>query len=118
MTVRLRSGVLFPAVLMLALGVAGVSPASASASSSPVDVSCPLGAQTSTYHPGLTYTPRETSFTASGSLASCVSPTHPEIVGADFSAHGHGVASCTAADFEDHSLYHWNTGQTSRVEGG
>lgn len=44
-------------------------------------------------------------------------PHRPDIVRADFTGHGHGTASCTAADFEDHSLYHWNTGRTSRVEG-
>lgn len=114
---RIRAGALLSVVLLLAFGLGAVSPASAGASASLVDVSCPLGTQTSTYHPGLTYTSRETSFTASGSLAPCVSPTHPDIVGADFTGHGHGIASCTAADFEDHSLYHWNTGQTSRVEG-
>lgn len=116
---RRLTATLLPAGLLLTLGIAGVSPASAStdASSSLVDVSCPLGTQTSTYHPGLTYTPQQTTFTASGSLAPCVSPTHPEIVGADFTSSGHGVASCTAADFEDTATYRWNTGQSSKVEG-
>lgn len=59
----------------------------------------------------------QTTFTATGSLAPCVSPTHPEIVGADFTSSGHGVASCTTADFEDTATYRWNTGQSSKVEG-
>ncbi|MGW0931903.1 hypothetical protein [Streptomyces sp. NPDC002644] len=104
-------------VLTTVVGVMGAAPASAAGASSLVDVTCPLGTQISTYQPGLTYTPRRTTFTAEGSLAPCVSLSHPEIVGAEFTAVGQGEASCTGADFSDVSIYRWNTGQTSRVEG-
>ncbi|MCK2218204.1 hypothetical protein MF672_031095 [Actinomadura sp. ATCC 31491] len=105
------------AAALLVAGLLAPVTAAPSAHAAVVDVTCPTGTQYSTYDPGLTYTARTTTFTAQGSLAPCVSSSHPQIVGATFTAAGTGTASCTTASFADRSVYTWNTGQQSVVEG-
>lgn len=82
-----------------------------------LDISCPLGTQVGTYSPGLTLLPREVGFTATGTLASCVSPAHPEITGGNFASSGRGSLSCLTGSTSNTTVYHWNTGQNSTVVG-
>ncbi|MFI6504421.1 hypothetical protein [Nonomuraea typhae] len=78
---------------------------------------CPTGSQVGTYSPGLTLTPRPVSFTAHGTLATCVSPSHPQLRGASFTSTGMGTASCVAGSVSNTTVYRWNTGQSSTVKG-
>ncbi|GAA1335656.1 hypothetical protein [Saccharothrix algeriensis] len=111
---RLRS--LFVAAVVVLSSVVGssLSPASASV----VDVNCPLGTQDGTYYPGMTLLPRHIDFTATGTLGGCLSPAHPEITGATFTTLATGTFSCLSGSTSNTSTYHWNTGQSSTVEGG
>lgn len=97
-------------------GVTALAP-TPSASAAVLDVTCPLGTQIGTYSPGLTFASQPVTFTANGSLATCVSVTHPEIKGASFTSTGTGTASCLSGSVSNTTTYRWNTGQTSTVKG-
>lgn len=112
----LRSLVVAAVAGILAAAVVGVSPASAAPAV--VDVNCPLGTQVGSYSPGMTLLPRQIEFTATGTLGGCVSPSHPEITGATFTALVVGTFSCLSGSTSNLSTYHWNNGQSSVVEGG
>ncbi|MFI9005769.1 hypothetical protein ACIGNX_00875 [Actinosynnema sp. NPDC053489] len=88
------------------------------ASASVVDIDCPLGTQIGTYTPGTTLLPREIVFTATGTLGGCVSPTHPEITVATFTALVSGTFSCLSGKTTNTSTYHWDDGRSSTVQGG
>ncbi|MFD1146521.1 hypothetical protein [Saccharothrix hoggarensis] len=111
---RLRS--LIVALVGGLLAAAGWSHVPASASV--VEVNCGLGTQVGTYSPGMTLLPRQIDFKATGTLGGCVSPSHPEITGATFTALVSGTFSCLAGSTTHTSTYHWNTGHSSTVRGG
>lgn len=114
---RLRSGVTVAASLLVAACLSTSSASATSDSSAILDISCPLGTQVGTYNPGLTLIPREIDFTSTGTLAACLSPSHPEITGGEFTASGSGTASCLTGSVSNTTVYHWNTGQHSTVVG-
>lgn len=111
---RLRSLVVAAVVLSSSVAASSLSSASASV----VDVNCPLGTQVGSYSPGMTLLPRQIDFTATGTLGGCVSPSHPEITGATFTALVSGTFSCLSGSTTNTSTYHWNTGHSSVVQGG
>lgn len=77
---------------------AGLSSAAAPASADdpePQVVSC-VGTYASTYTPGLTSTPKPTSFAAHGTLGPCVSGLGPDYASAEIETGGAGDLSCVA----------------------
>ncbi|WP_196943301.1 hypothetical protein [Streptomyces sclerotialus] len=82
-----------------------------------VDVTCPVGSQTGHYQPGLTYEPRQVSFTAEGNVSGCVDLTGNGLSGASFTTSGSGTASCTSGSVSNRTTYHWSDGRSSTVVG-
>ncbi|MEU4769449.1 hypothetical protein AB0H12_40075 [Actinosynnema sp. NPDC023794] len=111
---RLRS--LIVAAVGALLGATGLFHVPASAAV--VDVNCALGTQVGTYSPGMTLLPRHIDFSATGTLGGCVSPGHPDLTGATFTALVSGTFSCLSGSTTNTSTYHWNTGHSSTVRGG
>jgi hypothetical protein len=73
------------------------------------------GEQFQQYNPGLTITPRITSFSATTSLSTCLS-TSPGILSGGFSITGSGVISCTAGSVLSQLTLTWNTGEMSVIQ--
>lgn len=97
-----------------ALSVADAPPATAL---DLLGITC-LGSQTTTYEPGLTFQERPTTFTVTGTLSSCSSPTNPQIVSGTFSSKGEGSFSCVTGSAVLTSVIKWNTGQSTTVQIG
>ncbi|MBD0745996.1 hypothetical protein BG418_30645 [Streptomyces sp. CBMA152] len=104
--------------LGLVLGSVLVAP-SAQAHTVPVvglaDLTCLVGSQTGHYQPGLTFTPRPTSFTGQGSVSGCVDLTGHGITGASFTTQGSGTASCLTGTVSSRTTYYWSDGRSSAV---
>ncbi|MEV0175776.1 hypothetical protein AB0I00_32265 [Streptomyces sp. NPDC050803] len=105
------------ALVTLGVLLGALVPVSTASAADPVDISCPVGSQVGTYAPGLTYEPRQVSFTASGNVSGCVDLSGNGIAGASFTASGSGTASCLAGGVSNRTTYHWSNGQTSTVAG-
>ena len=77
-----------------------------------VDAAC-TSQGTMNFSPGLTLTPRPTTFVGSGSFVPCVST---QVVRADFTATGGGTLSCLGGGVEGTFLIRWVTtsGDTAR----
>ncbi|MCK2218205.1 hypothetical protein MF672_031100 [Actinomadura sp. ATCC 31491] len=79
-------------------------------------VACPLGTQTVTWSPGLTYVPQPTSLHIEGILASCVSATDPALNNATFVINGSGTGSCLTSSFPNATMVvDWNDGPDSVI---
>jgi hypothetical protein len=77
------------------LAAAGLAAAPASADDPTPLVSC-TGTYASTYTPGLTSTPKPTTFAAHGTLGPCVSGLGPDFASAEIETGGSGDLSCVA----------------------
>lgn len=100
-------GVLVPVSTM------GAQPASAAPL---VNISCPVGSQVGTYMPGLTYEPRDVTFSAHGNVSGCVDVSGHGIAGATFASSGQGTASCLSGSVSNTTTYHWSSGHSSTVQ--
>ena len=78
-----------------------------------LDIVC-LGSQTSRYSPGLTFTSREVTTTATGVMSGCVSPTHPQLhSGTVVPYTGTSEQSCLLSNARFTKTVLWNTGHFS-----
>lgn len=114
---RLRSTLVALGGLLAALVPTVVTGSQPAAAAPLVDISCPVGSQVGTYSPGLTYEPRNVTFSASGNVSGCVDPSGNGIAGATFTGTGQGTASCVSGSVSNTTTYRWSTGQSSTVKG-
>ncbi|MFN6442111.1 MAG: hypothetical protein RMY35_035310 [Nostoc sp. DedSLP01] len=102
----------------IASAVLGVELSLTNQSASAIDVNllnCP-GTQSTSFSPGLSLTPQQTTFKAVGSVSPCVSVGDPTINAGTFEATGTGLFSCLLNSTAPYSItYKWNNGKSSTV---
>lgn len=78
------------------------------------DLAC-AGARTTTYSPGITTTPRETTYTINGALTSCESPSDPTLISGTYSSTGKAILSCSLSSGSSvsYETYKFNNGESS-----
>ncbi|TYB47502.1 hypothetical protein FXF51_57820 [Nonomuraea sp. PA05] len=79
-------------------------------------MTCPLGTQTVTWSPGLTFVSQPTSLHIEGTLATCASTASPALNNATFVINGSGTGSCLASSFPNATMVvDWNDGPGSVI---
>lgn len=112
---RPRVSVLACAIATAALGVE-FSLTGQSASAQLIELTC-LGSQTTTYSPGLRPFPQSISYTATGALTSCVSPTDSTLQAGTYTINAQVTNTCLLSPTGQagNLTFTWNNGQSSTV---
>ncbi|AXI78350.1 hypothetical protein [Peterkaempfera bronchialis] len=109
---RLRRPAIWAATTALATAMLALAPTPAQAAP-PTLLEC-LGTETTTYHPGLTFQPKDITITTDERLTSCVDGAGQVTggwYGTQFTIH---VGCNDLLDpFQDTRVFHWSTGDTS-----
>ncbi|MBB5868091.1 hypothetical protein F4553_001470 [Allocatelliglobosispora scoriae] len=104
------------ALLALTLTVAIVPVVAAPAHASPLDLTCAVGTETESYHPGLRLFSQTVTVTVQRILSSCVSVSHPAVTSAVITVSVSAEKSCLDALPEPSTgsfPITWNTAQSS-----
>ncbi|MFI2780711.1 hypothetical protein [Streptomyces sp. ALB3] len=101
---------------LLGGGMVAASPATAQPSVLNL-LTCPLGTQSTTYSPGLTYTTRPTSYVSEGVVTGCVDLSGHGITSATYTGIGSGTAGCLESSLTNTMSVNWSNGQSSTVTG-
>jgi hypothetical protein len=102
------------AAVFLAASMSVLAAETGSANADTTLVDCSVGAEATTFTPGLTFVPQPTSVHVDGTLADCVS-TDLAINSATFTINGGGTGSCLTSSFNSTMVVDWNSGANSVI---
>lgn len=113
--IQYRVSVLACAIASAMLGVE-FSLTNQSANAQIIELTC-LGSQTTTYSPGLRLFPQPISYTATGALTSCISPTDATLQAGTYTINAQVTNTCLLSPTGQAGdlTFTWNNGQSSTV---